>query len=164
MGTGVGLECCGGGGRGGGGCEGVEEEEEGGEGVVDVVDVVVEVVVEEGAVTEDEKDDEGGLDEEETATAVSGFEGATLILGASFCTGLLGWAGGVVAGLCCSFGPGVELGAVAIDPGAFPVGLVLSFRCLPFTMSARLENPVSGGGGGGGGAEGTVEPPARGGK
>ena len=45
-----------------------------------------------------------------------------------------------------------------------PVGLVDSLRCLPFTMSARLEMPGSGGGGGGGGAAGMADPPASGGK
>lgn len=51
-----------------------------------------------------------------------------------------------------------------VGVGVLPVGLVLSFRCFPFTMSARLEMPCSGGGGGGGGAAGMVDPPANGGK
>ena len=63
-----------------------------------------------------------------------------------------------------SFCPGV-LGVVAGGgAGVLVVGLVKSFRCFPFTMSARLEIPSSGGGGGGGGAVGIVDPPASGGK
>lgn len=55
---------------------------------------------------------------------------------------------------------------VTVSDEEFPVGLVLvSFKCLPFTMSARFDIPSSGGGGGGGGgAVGIVEPPANGGK
>lgn len=51
-----------------------------------------------------------------------------------------------------------------VGAGVLPVGLVDSFKCFPFTISARLEMPCSGGGGGGGGAAGTVDPPASGGK
>ena len=177
--TGVGLEEVGCKEGAGGGCE---EEEEG--------TVVVEVEGEEGEgeVVGGEVEGREGEAEEETATAVSGLEGAGVILAGEevaaagallsfwLCckavAGLLGWETGTdeedeVFG-ADSFGPGVGVGvgvAVGGATGELPGRLVgVSFKCLPFTMSARLDTPCSPLVGGGGGPVAAVDPPARGGK